>query len=57
MQVFDNTNYPETFDPIKVFTKEDDVLEKEILGLNVSREEASGNDYMLTMTCYLFHHP
>ena len=52
LQVFDNTRYPDTFDPQQQYGREQEVYEEEILGLNTKRELDQEN--MLVLTCYLF---
>lgn len=55
LQVLDNTNYPKTLDPRKIYLNNDRILESEIMG--VSKLEEKQNIEMLSMEIYLFTYP
>ena len=57
VQVFDTTCYPDTLDPAPQYLASEEVIEREILGLNTLKDERKDNDTMLDMTIYLFEFP
>lgn len=53
LQIFDNTSYPQTLDPVQRYTAESEVYKREILGLNTQLQDEN----MLNLTCYVFQYP
>lgn len=53
LQIFDNTNYPKTLDPLRTYTQNDEIVSQEILGLR--NDQMAGS--LLQFECLMYHDP